>query len=138
MFAFAQATPARRPTAHRSTWQPWWVLAPALIAIVAVFAMHGLGPHHSTATEQPLAAAQAASAPMAHAQHHGTEQSKSGHDGPSSPTLVAMCAVIVLVAMTRLSGRFAIHGVAAAPAAKLQEVRATPEPPVPRFLLVPS
>jgi hypothetical protein len=114
------------------------VLAPALIAIVSVFAMHGLGPHHGTATGQPSSAAQEAMAPMAHSQQHGSEQSKSGHDGPPPQTLVALCAVIILVATTRLSRRYAIHGFASAPAVKLQEVRATPEPPVPRFRFVSS
>lgn len=136
---------ARLATALRSygsvVSQVRWPLLGALVAVLAVFAMHGLGPHHATAMAStpstgPVAMSSMASSMPAH--HQDAPLAPGGHDAPTSQTVVAQCAVIVLVVTSQLSRRFSIHAFTVAPAIKPQEVRATPEPPVPRFLLAPS
>lgn len=118
-----------------------WPLLAALVAVVAVFAMHGLGPHHVTAMASTPSTGAVAMTPMASsmpAHHQDAPLSPNGHDAPTSQTLVALCAVIVLVATSQLSRRFSIHTFTPAPAVSPQEVRVTPEPPVPRFLFASS
>lgn len=118
-----------------------WPLLGAVVAVLAVFAMHGLGPHHVTAMAPTPSTDPVAMLPMASSMsehHQDAPLSPSGHDAPTSQTVVALCAVIVLVVTSQLSRRFTIHAFTGAAAIKPQEVRATPEPPVPRFLLAPS
>lgn len=129
------------PSYRRAVPRVRWPLVAALFAVVAVFAMHGLGPHHVTATSATPSIGQVALSPMASsmpAHQQDAPLSSSGHDAPTSQTLVALCAVIVLVMTSQLSRRFTIHAFTVAPALKPQEIRATPEPPVPRFRLASS
>jgi hypothetical protein len=132
---------AVHPASHATVPRGWassaWMALITLVAIGAVLAMHGLGPHHAGLPTTSMAVPATAMAPMASDANAQDDGHSSHHqDTPTSThELVAMCAVIILAALTlvmrsTITTRHTLWSLFRRP-----EHGSRPDPPVPRLAL---